>query len=59
MRDAPAAAFKARHVRARAAEGVRAARAAVLDATGQPRVRWWPVAFALQRLEDKRALPRS
>jgi len=31
--------------------------AAVLDAGGQPRVRWWPVAFALQRLEDKRALP--
>ena len=31
--------------------------AAVLDASGQPRVRWWPVAFALQRLEDKRALP--
>jgi HEAT repeat protein len=30
---------------------------AVLDAGGQPRVRWWPVAFALQRLEDKRALP--
>jgi len=31
--------------------------AAVLDQGGQPRVRWWPVAFALQRLEDKRALP--
>jgi HEAT repeat protein/cyclophilin family peptidyl-prolyl cis-trans isomerase len=31
--------------------------AAVLDGNGQPRVRWWPVAFALQRLEDKRALP--
>ena len=31
--------------------------AAVLDASGQPRVRWWPVAFALQRLEDRRALP--
>ena len=31
--------------------------AAVLDASGQPRVRWWPVAFALQRLEDPRALP--
>ncbi len=31
--------------------------AAVLDSAGQPRVRWWPVAFALQRLEDKRALP--
>ena len=30
--------------------------AAVLDPAGQPRVRWWPVAFALQRLEDKRAL---
>ena len=30
--------------------------AAVLDG-GQPRVRWWPVAFALQRLEDPRALP--
>lgn len=26
----------------------------VLDAGGQPRVRWWPVAFALQRLEDPR-----
>jgi HEAT repeat protein/cyclophilin family peptidyl-prolyl cis-trans isomerase len=31
--------------------------AAVLEPNGQPRVRWWPVAFALQRLEDKRALP--
>ena len=30
---------------------------AVLDPNGQPRVRWWPIAFALQRLEDKRALP--
>ena len=30
--------------------------AAVLDGSGQPRVRWWPVAFALQRLEDPRAL---
>jgi HEAT repeat protein/cyclophilin family peptidyl-prolyl cis-trans isomerase len=31
--------------------------AAVLDADGQPRVRWWPVAYALQRFEDPRALP--
>ena len=31
--------------------------AAVLDESGAPRVRWWPVAFALQRLADKRALP--
>ncbi|MCU1382133.1 MAG: ppiB 2 [Acidobacteria bacterium] len=30
---------------------------AVLDANGQPRAHWWPVAFALQRLEDPRALP--
>src|SRR5262245_66019869 len=30
--------------------------AAVLDSSGQPRVRWWPVAYALQRLEDKRGL---
>ena len=30
--------------------------AAVLDSSGQPRVRWWPVAFALQRLADQRAL---
>ncbi len=29
---------------------------AVLDQNGQPRVRWWPVAFALQRIEDPRAL---
>jgi cyclophilin family peptidyl-prolyl cis-trans isomerase/HEAT repeat protein len=31
--------------------------AAVLAPSGEPRVRWWPVAFALARLEDKRALP--
>jgi cyclophilin family peptidyl-prolyl cis-trans isomerase/HEAT repeat protein len=30
---------------------------AVLDQAGQPRVRWWPVAYALQRLEDPRARP--
>jgi HEAT repeat protein/cyclophilin family peptidyl-prolyl cis-trans isomerase len=30
---------------------------AVLEANGQPRVNWWPIAYALQRLEDKRALP--
>jgi HEAT repeat protein/cyclophilin family peptidyl-prolyl cis-trans isomerase len=29
---------------------------AVLDESGQPRVRWWPVAFALQRLENPRGL---
>ena len=30
---------------------------AVLTPEGQPRVQWWPVAYALQRIEDKRALP--
>src|SRR5688572_6349476 len=29
----------------------------VLSPDGQPRVQWWPVAYALQRIEDKRALP--
>lgn len=31
--------------------------AAVLAPDGQPRVQWWPVAYALQRIEDTRALP--
>jgi len=31
--------------------------AAVLDANGRPVTTWWPVAYALQRLGDKRALP--
>ncbi len=30
---------------------------AVLDAGGQPVSRWWPVAFALQRIGDVRAAP--
>jgi cyclophilin family peptidyl-prolyl cis-trans isomerase/HEAT repeat protein len=30
---------------------------ATLDASGQPRVHWWPVGYAFQRLEDPRALP--
>ncbi len=30
---------------------------AALDAGGQPVSRWWPVAFALQRLGDPKALP--
>jgi HEAT repeat protein/cyclophilin family peptidyl-prolyl cis-trans isomerase len=31
--------------------------AAVLDERGEPRLAWWPIAYALGRLEDKRALP--
>jgi cyclophilin family peptidyl-prolyl cis-trans isomerase/HEAT repeat protein len=30
---------------------------AALDASGRARVAWWPIAFAFQRLEDRRALP--
>ena len=30
---------------------------AVLDASGQPKIRWWPVAYAFQRIDDKRAVP--
>ena len=31
--------------------------AAVLDARGEPIVGWWPVAYAVQRLEDVRGVP--
>ena len=31
--------------------------AAVLDGRGLPSVNWWPVAYALGRIEDKRAAP--
>lgn len=31
--------------------------ASVLSPDGQPRLQWWPVAYALQRIEDKRGLP--
>jgi HEAT repeat protein/cyclophilin family peptidyl-prolyl cis-trans isomerase len=56
-RDTPAAAFRLgvfALVRLKAYDQLAAA---VLDPSGRPRVIWWPVAFALQRLEDKRALP--
>jgi len=55
-RDTPLAVFRLglfALVRLKAFEPIAAT---VLDAAGQPRVRWWPVAFALQRLEDPRAL---
>jgi cyclophilin family peptidyl-prolyl cis-trans isomerase/HEAT repeat protein len=29
----------------------------VLDPAGQPRVRWWPAAYALSRINDTRAVP--
>jgi HEAT repeat protein/cyclophilin family peptidyl-prolyl cis-trans isomerase len=55
-RDTPAAAFRSgvyALVRLKAYDPLAAV---VLDSSGQPRVHWWPVAFALSRLEDKRAL---
>ncbi len=34
-----------------------ALQSAVLNERGQPITRWWPVAYALQRIEDPKALP--
>ena len=31
--------------------------ATIVDQSGRPRSRWWPVAFALQRVNDARAVP--
>ena len=30
---------------------------ALLDGNGRPRSRWWPVAYAFQRVNDPRAVP--
>jgi cyclophilin family peptidyl-prolyl cis-trans isomerase/HEAT repeat protein len=56
-RDTPAAAFRLGVYALVRLKAYPQLAAAVLDANGTPRVRWWPVAYALQRLEDKRALP--
>jgi HEAT repeat protein/cyclophilin family peptidyl-prolyl cis-trans isomerase len=56
-RDTPAAAFRLSVFALVRLKAYDALAGAVLDPSGQPRVRWWPVAFALQRLEDPRALP--
>ncbi len=37
--------------------GYDALAASLLDRDGQPRSRWWPVAFAFQRMNDPRAVP--
>src|SRR5205085_12536109 len=55
-RDLPASAFRLAIyalVRLKAYDQLASA---VLDPSGQPAVRWWPVAYAFQRLDDKRAL---
>ena len=56
-RDTPAAAFRLAVYALVRLKAYDALAGVVLDQSGQPRVRWWPVAFALQRLEDPRALP--
>jgi HEAT repeat protein/cyclophilin family peptidyl-prolyl cis-trans isomerase len=56
-RDTPAAAWRLSIVALARLKAYPQIAAAALDSNGQPRVRWWPLAFALQRLEDKRALP--
>jgi cyclophilin family peptidyl-prolyl cis-trans isomerase/HEAT repeat protein len=56
-RDTPAAAFRLGIYALVRLKAYGPFAAAVLDASGQPRVHGWPVAFALQRFEDKRAQP--
>ncbi|MEQ1727590.1 MAG: HEAT repeat domain-containing protein, partial [Vicinamibacterales bacterium] len=57
VRDTPPAAFRLAVYALVRLKSYDALAGLVLDAAGQPRVRWWPIAFALQRLEDARALP--
>ena len=56
-RDTPAAAFRQAVYALVRLKANGQLIAAVLDSAGQPRVRWWPVAYALQRIEDPRTLP--
>jgi len=56
-RDTPAAAFRLGLEALVRLKSYDALASVVLDPSGQPRAAWWPVAFALGRLEDKRALP--
>ena len=55
-RDTPAAAFRLGVFALTRLKAYEPLAGAVIDAAGKPRTAWWPVAFALQRLEDKRAL---
>ena len=56
-RDTPAAEFRLAVFALARLGAFDALARVVLDPAGQPRVRWWPVAYALQRLDDRRALP--
>ncbi|MEQ1869951.1 MAG: HEAT repeat domain-containing protein [Vicinamibacterales bacterium] len=56
-RDTPAAAYRLALYALARLKSYDALASATLAPTGRPRVAWWPVAYALQRLEDPRALP--
>jgi HEAT repeat protein/cyclophilin family peptidyl-prolyl cis-trans isomerase len=56
-REAPAAAYRLALYALVRLKSYEALATAALDTNGQPRLKWWPVAFALQQLEDPRALP--
>ena len=56
-RDTPAGAFRLGVYALTRLKAYEPLAAAVIDPAGKPRTTWWPVAFALQRLEDRRALP--
>lgn len=55
-RDTPAAAFRLGIYALARLKSYDSLASVVLDGSGRPRVNWWPVAFALQRIEDPRAL---
>lgn len=54
-RDTPPAAFRLAIYALVRLKAYNELASAVLDGSGLPKVRWWPVAYALQRIEDKRA----
>ncbi len=54
-RDTPAAAFRLGIFALVRLKAYPALASVVLDPAGEPRVHWWPVAYALQRIEDARA----
>src|SRR5581483_212975 len=56
-RDTPAGVFRLAVLALARLKAYGPLAAAVLDAHQQPRVRWWPVAYALQQIADARALP--
>lgn len=57
VRDTPAAAYRLAIYALVRLKAYEALASVTLDGAGQPRVAWWPIAYALQRLEDPRALP--